>query len=102
MNEAKTPKIVKTVSFTESSNIAAVSYTDTKDLVVMFNNGGEYLYKSVPQEIYTELTKSLSPGKYLTAAVKGKFEYEKLDKAKSAELRTSNILLIKEEEESNG
>jgi hypothetical protein len=85
-------KIIETIPIKNSSNISAVSYTNTGSLIVQFNNGGEYIYKSVPKEIYEELAKSESAGKYLTAAVKGKYEYEKLDKTKSAELRTVKTL----------
>jgi len=96
-------KIVETKAIENSSNIISISYTNNNSLLVLFKNGGEYIYKAVPKEIYEEIVKAESAGKYLTSAVKGKYEYEKLDKAKSAELRTVKTLdTLMKEEESNG
>ena len=84
--------ITESVQIKNSSNISAISYTDDLSLIVRFKNGGEYLYKKVPKEIYQAMSKSESAGKYLTLAVKGIYEYEKLDEKRSAELRTKQAL----------
>lgn len=84
MNEIKKTefKITETIEIKNSSNIAAISYTDVGAMIVKFKNGGEYLYKKVPKEIYETMTKAQSAGKYLNTAVIGKFEYEKLEPLK--------------------
>lgn len=78
-------KITETIIIENSSNIAAISYTDVEAMLVKFKNGGEYLYKKVPKEIYETITKAQSAGKYLNTAVIGKFEYEKLEPLKKEE-----------------
>ena len=38
----------------KSSNIKSAEYdTETKDLVVEFNNGAKYKYNNVPHQVYT-------------------------------------------------
>lgn len=77
-----TLKITETLEIKNSSNISAISYTNTDSMIVRFKNGGEYLYKKVPKETYQAMAKSESAGKYLNSMVKGKFEYEQVDTKK--------------------
>ena len=60
----------------ESSNVVAVGYKEN-DLYVDYK-GGSYVYKNVPKPVYEGLLKAESKGKYMWAAVKGKYEYKKL------------------------
>lgn len=78
-------KITETITIENSSNIAAISYTDVEAMVVRFKNGGEYLYKKVPKELYQNMAKSQSAGKYLNSTIIGKFEHEKLEVLKKDE-----------------
>lgn len=87
-----TLKITETLEIKNSSNISAISYTNTDSMIVRFKNGGEYLYKKVPKETYQAMAKSESAGKYLNAMVKGKFDYVQLDKKEVAALITAKAL----------
>ena len=62
-----------------SSNIAAIGY-DKKELklYVDFKNGYEYVYHDVPRSIHKGLMEADSHGKYLSANVKGHFEYNRI------------------------
>lgn len=68
-------KIVKSQEIMNSSQVKAVAYTADNDVLVTFTRGSEYLYKNVPEELYEEMIKAESVGKFLNANIKGKFEY---------------------------
>lgn len=82
--------IIETTEIKNSSNIAAILYTDKESMVVRFKNGGEYVYEKVPKETYYAMAKSESAGKYLKNAIIGKFEYKKLEKAEKDEIQDNN------------
>jgi hypothetical protein len=63
----------------KSSNIKSTEYdTETKDLVVEFNNGIKYKYDDVPHQIYTRFRMSESQGKFFTTDIAKKYPYKKL------------------------
>jgi hypothetical protein len=63
----------------DSSAIEAVRYDEKRrTLDVEFREGQSYRYMHVPEFVYRELLNAESPGA-LWNAVKGQFEYEKLD-----------------------
>lgn len=63
-----------------SSNICASTYNkDTKDLIVIFNNGGQYKYPSVSETDYTRFELADSQGIVFNSHIK-KYAFEKLDK----------------------
>jgi hypothetical protein len=63
----------------KSSNIKATEYdTETKDLVVEFNNGIKYKYDDVPHQVYTKFRMSESQGKFFTTDISKKYQYKKL------------------------
>jgi hypothetical protein len=63
----------------KSSNIKSTEYdTETKDLVVEFNNGLKYKYDGVPHQVYTRLRLSESQGKFFTTDIAKKYPYKKL------------------------
>ena len=65
----------------ESSNINAVGYdTSFGGLVVEYKNGNKYMYEKVPMEVYDNLMKADSKGRFVNENVKGKFEYKKIAK----------------------
>lgn len=59
-----------------SSNVVAVGYKDNK-LYVDYRRGS-YVYKDVPKNVYDNLLKSESKGKFMCAEVKGKYDFEKV------------------------
>ena len=74
--EIKGTKILNEI---KSSNIKKTEYdTETKDLVVEFNNGFRYEYKNVPHNLYTQFRKAESQGKFFTTEISKKFSYKKL------------------------
>lgn len=58
--------------FIKSSLITSVSYKNFK-LLINFSNGHSYLYYNVPYEVYDELIKTDSAGKFYNQNIKGKF-----------------------------
>jgi aspartokinase-like uncharacterized kinase len=74
--EIKGTKIINEI---KSSNIKKTEYdTETKKLVVEFNNGLKYVYEEVPHQSYTQFRKAESQGKFFTTEISKKFKYKKL------------------------
>jgi hypothetical protein len=63
-----------------SSNICASIYEKTtKDLTIIFNNGGQYKYPNVSETDYTRFELADSQGVVFNSHIK-KYDFEKLDK----------------------
>jgi hypothetical protein len=63
----------------KSSNIKSTVYdTETKDLVVEFNNGAKYQYDNVPHQVYTKFRLAESQGKFFTTDIAKKYSYKKV------------------------
>jgi hypothetical protein len=63
----------------KSSNIKSTEYdTESKDLVVEFNNGAKYKYDNVPHQVYTKFRLSESQGKFFTTDIAKKYSYKKV------------------------
>jgi hypothetical protein len=63
----------------KSSNIKKTEYdTETKKLVIEFNNGFKYEYDDVPHQIYTKFRMSESQGKFFTTDISKAYKYKKL------------------------
>lgn len=63
-----------------SSNVCASTYNrTTKDLTIIFNNGGQYKYPNVSETDYTRFELADSQGVILNSHIK-KYAFEKLDK----------------------
>lgn len=74
--EIKGTKIINEI---KSSNIKKTEYdTESKKLVVEFNNSLRYEYDDVPHQVYTKFRKSESQGKFFTTDIAKKFKYKKL------------------------
>ena len=74
--EIKGTKIINEI---KSSNIKRTEYdTETKKLVVEFNNGFKYEYENVPHQVYTKFRMSESQGKFFTTDISKTFKYKKL------------------------
>ena len=68
--EIKGTKILNEI---KSSNLKKTEYdTETKNLVVEFNNGLKYEYKDVPHQVYTKFRKSDSHGKFFITEISKK------------------------------
>jgi len=69
----------KIINEIKSSNIKSSEYdTESKKLVVEFNNGFRYEYDEVPHQIYTKFRLSESQGKFFTTDIAKKYNYKKL------------------------
>jgi hypothetical protein len=69
----------KIINEIKSSNIKKTEYdTETKKLVVEFNNGSKYEYDDVPHQIYTKFRMSESQGKFFTTDISKAYKYKKL------------------------
>lgn len=69
----------KIVNEIQSSNIKKTEYdTETKKLIVEFNNNFRYEYDDVPLNIYTKFRLAESQGKFFTLEIAKKFKYKKL------------------------
>jgi hypothetical protein len=69
----------KIINEIKSSNIKKTEYdTETKKLVVEFNNGLKYEYENVPHQVYTRFRMSESQGKFFTTDISKTFKYKKL------------------------
>lgn len=74
--EIKGTKIINEI---KSSNIKKAEYdTETKKLIVEFNNNLKYEYDEVPHQIYTKFRKAESQGKFFTTDIAKNFKYKKL------------------------
>ncbi len=63
----------------KSSNIKSSEYdTESKELVVEFNNGFKYEYEDVPHQAYTKFRMAESQGKYFTTDISKAYKYKKL------------------------
>jgi hypothetical protein len=66
------------VASVESTCLTDVFYNgDTNDLTVSFASGGTYTYSGVPAEVAQGLVSAPSKGKYMHAAVLGKYSFRK-------------------------
>jgi aspartokinase-like uncharacterized kinase len=69
----------KIINEIKSSNIKKTEYdTETKKLIVEFNNGFKYEYADVPHQVYTKFRMSESQGKFFTTNISKTFKYKKL------------------------
>lgn len=67
--------------YSSSTICASVFDTATKDLIVIFNNGGQYKYPSVELTDYTRLETADSSGSVFNTYIKKKYpNFEKMDK----------------------
>ena len=64
-------KVVRKIKHTEYD-------TETKDLLVEFNNGLKYEYQDVPHQLYTQFRMSESQGKFFSSKIAKVHPYKKL------------------------
>jgi hypothetical protein len=71
-----------------SSNICASTYDrTTKNLTIIFNNGGQYKYPNVSETDYTRFEIADSQGVIFNSHIK-KYDFEKLDKIDASSILT--------------
>ena len=69
----------KIINEIQSSNIRKTEFdTETKELVVEFNNGIKYSYENVTHQVYTQFRMSESQGKFFNSKIAKIFKYKKL------------------------
>jgi aspartokinase-like uncharacterized kinase len=69
----------KIINEIQSSNIRKTEFdTETKELVVEFNNGLRYSYENVPHQVYTQFRMSESQGKFFNSKIAKVYKYKKL------------------------
>lgn len=74
--EIKGTKIINEI---QSSNIRKTEYdTETKNLMVEFNNGAQYEYSEVPHQLYTQFRMSESQGKFFNTKISKVYKYKKI------------------------
>ena len=62
-----------------SNNLTAVGYdTLSNTLYVSFKGGSTYAYFDVPVNVYNQLMKAPSHGRFLASNIKGYYNYRKL------------------------
>jgi hypothetical protein len=69
----------KIINLIKSSNIKKTEFdTESKTLVVEFNNGVKYEYEDVSHQTYTKFRLSESQGKFFSSEIAKKFKYKKV------------------------
>ena len=69
----------KIINEIKSSNIKYSEYdTETKKMLVEFNNGLKYEYSDVPHQVYTQFRLSESQGKFFSSKISRTYKYVKL------------------------
>ena len=69
----------KIINEIKSSNIKKSEYdTETKKMVVEFNNGFKYEYENVPHQVYTKFRAAESQGKFFVSEISKAYKYKKL------------------------
>ena len=66
-------------TFVRSTKLREASYDlASQTLVVAFRHGGRYAYSSVPETVFTGLTRAASAGRYLDVWIRYRYAFEKL------------------------
>lgn len=69
----------KIINEIQSSNIKKSEYdTETKKMLVTFNNGLIYEYDNIPHQLYTQFRMSESQGKFFSTKISKVFKYKKI------------------------
>ena len=69
----------KIINEIQSSNIRKTEFdSESKELIVEFNNGLRYSYENVPHQVYTQFRMSESQGKFFNSKIAKSYQYRKL------------------------
>ncbi len=62
-----------------AATIRSIGYDEaTQTLEIEFTNGGVYQYYELPKEVYEQMMKSASLGRFFLFEVKGGYQYAKV------------------------
>ena len=64
----------------KSSNIISVGWAE--DTLFVKYNSGVYVYSDVKREVFENLLRAESKGRFILESVKNKYQYKKLEEAK--------------------
>lgn len=65
-----------------SSNIRQIGYdADTQTLGIVFNKGDLYHYNDVPEEVFEEMQRTASVGRFFHSEIRGKYDYQNMGPA---------------------
>ena len=73
INENYNKKILKERYYIEKNY-----HTETKKMIVEFNNGYKYEYDEIPHQTYTKFRAAESQGKYFVTEISKAYKYKKL------------------------
>ena len=69
----------KIINEIQSTNIKKTEYdTESKKLLVTFNNGALYEYDEVPRQLYTQFRMTESQGKFFSTKISKNYKYKKI------------------------
>jgi len=69
----------KIINEIQSSNVKHTEYdTETKKLLVEFNNGHKYEYDEVPHQVYTQFRMAESQVKFFSSKIVKTYKHKKL------------------------
>lgn len=69
----------KIINEIKSSNVKKTEYdTETKIMLVEFNNGQKYEYDGVPHQVYTQFRMSESQGKFFSSKIVKTYKHKKI------------------------
>lgn len=69
----------KIINEIQSSNLKKTEYdTETKKMLVEFNNGAKYEYSEIPHQLYTQFRISESQGKFFSTKISKIYKYRKV------------------------
>lgn len=75
------PKAKNIIAELKSSNLRAAEYDPfMKTLILRFHTGGDYEYIDVERELFDELVKAESAGKFFHQRIRGKYDFLKVTK----------------------
>ncbi len=69
-----------TIDTTRSTMITKIQYDEvTRELTLTFAKGDDYKYDEVPASVFEALIAAESEGKYFSAHIKGKYNFERIN-----------------------
>lgn len=74
----KIKEIQELIKISTSSNVEAIGF-DNDTILVQFKGGGIYEYRKAKKDLYEDLKKAESVGKFLNSKIKGSYEFSKLE-----------------------
>lgn len=68
-----------TLQTVNSTAIHAVGYDrERREMEIVFNGGGIYLYEHVPQDVFLQFMRAPSKGTFFLQRIRGRFRHQRL------------------------